>query len=163
MRSPGVLPQASVANAAASGTILKNEARRKILLAQTIELLVTDTTKMRFFSMATMAAALIGCATTRLSNDVKPYVGRNIHELATRLGKPTGIRETTGDRVYVWSVDSEGVLPTGSGVEGTRTGTTIGHYECTLEVTVNAQDFIQAYQVEGSNAGCTAFLRNLGH
>jgi hypothetical protein len=110
--------------------------------------------------MATMAAALIGCSTTRLSNDVKPYVGRNFHELAARLGKPQGKRETDGDRVYVWSVDSEGVLPA-SGAEGTRTGTTIAHYECTLEVTIDAQDIIQAYQVDGSNAGCAAFRRHL--
>jgi hypothetical protein len=126
-----------------------------------IELLVTGTNKMRFVSMATMLAALMGCATTRLSNDVKPYVGRNIHELATRLGKPTGMRETTGDRVYVWSIDSEGVLPTGSGAEGTRTGTTIAHYECTLEVTINAQELIQDYRIEGSSAGCAAFRRHL--
>jgi len=107
--------------------------------------------------MATMVAALGGCATTRLSNEVKPYVGRDIHELAARFGKPTGTRETTGTLVYVWSTDSEGVLPTGS---GTRTGPIT--VECTLEVTVNAQNIIQNYQVEGSNAGCTAFRRHLG-
>jgi hypothetical protein len=117
---------------------------------------------MRFLSMVTMLAAVVGCAISRLSSDVQPYVGRDVHELAKRLGKPMGIRETSGDRVYVWSVDSEGVLPTGSGTEGTRTATTIAHYECTLEVTVNAQDSIRDYQIEGSNAGCAAFRRHLG-
>ena len=124
---------------------------------------ITGPIEMRFFSMATMVVALMGCAAARLSDDVRPYVGRNIHELATRLGKPTGKLETTGDRVYVWSVDSEGVLPTGSGADVARTGTMIGRYECTLEVTVNAEDLIQDYQVEGSNAGCTAFRRQLEH
>jgi hypothetical protein len=119
---------------------------------------------MRLIFMAPMAAALVACATTRLSNDVKPYVGRDIHELAARLGNPTGKRETTETRVYVWSTDSEGVLPTGSGTEGTqdiRTGTMTVQYECTLEVTANAQNVIQGYQIEGSNAGCAAFRRHL--
>ncbi len=111
--------------------------------------------------MAPILAALTGCATTRLSNDVQPYVGRDIHELTARLGNPTGKRETTGTRVYVWSTDTEGVLPTNPGTEGTRTGNITVQYECTLEVTVNAQDVIQDYQVEGSNAGCAAFRRHL--
>ena len=111
--------------------------------------------------MAPMAAALVGCATTRLSNDVKPYVGRDIHELAARLGNPTGKRETTETRVYIWSTDSEGVLPTGLGTEDTRTGNITVQYECTLEVTADAQNVIQGYQVEGSNAGCAAFRRHL--
>ena len=110
-----------------------------------------------------IATALMGCSTTRLSHDVKPYVGRNIQELATRLGKPQGKRETDGDQIYVWSVDSEGVLPTGSGVEGSRIGTTIAHYECSLEVTVNTQQIIEDFQIEGSNAGCAAFRRHLEH
>ena len=126
-----------------------------------IELVLTGTSKMRIILTATMVASLMACASTQLSNDVKPYVGRNIHELAARLGKPTGMRETTGDRVYLWSVDSEGVLPTGSGAEGSRTATIVSHYECTLEVTVNAQELIEDYQIEGSNAGCTAFRRHL--
>ena len=117
---------------------------------------------MRLILTATMVAALVGCATDRLSNDVKPYVGRNIHELAARFGNPGGKRETTGGLVYVWSTDSEGVLPTGSGTDGTRTATMTAQYECTLEVTVNAQNVIESYQIEGSNAGCTAFLRHLG-
>ncbi len=111
--------------------------------------------------MTAMAAALMACATTQLSNDVKPYVGRNIHELAAHLGKPNGIRETEGDRVYVWSGDTEGTLPNGLATEGTRTGSTIAHYECTLAVTVNAQDVIQEFEIEGSNAGCAAFRRHL--
>jgi hypothetical protein len=98
----------------------------KILPARIIELLLTGTTNMRHIFMAPMVAALVGCATTRLSNEVKPYVGRDIHELAARLGNPTGMRESTGTRVYVWSTDSEGVLPTGSGTEGTRTGAITG-------------------------------------
>jgi hypothetical protein len=131
----------------------------KILQARVIERLLTDTTKMRLIIITMMVAALVGCATTRLENDVKPYVGRNIHELSVRLGKPTGMRES-GERVFVWSADSEGVLPTSSGAD-TRTGTMTAHYECTLEVTVNAQNIIQSYEVEGSNAGCAAFRRHL--
>ena len=63
--------------------------------------------------------------------------------------------------MYVWSVDSEGVLPTTAGGEGTRTGGMTAHYECTLEVTVDAQNIIQSYQIQGSNAGCAAFRRHL--
>jgi len=117
---------------------------------------------MRLILTVTMVAALVGCATDRLTNDVKPYVGRDIHELAARFGNPGGKRETTGGLLYVWSADSEGVLPTTSGAEGaTRTGTMTAHYECTLEVTVNAKNVIQSYEVEGSNAGCAAFRRHL--
>lgn len=115
---------------------------------------------MRLIFTATMIAALVGCAADRLSNDVKPYVGRDVHELAGRLGSPGGKREATGDLVYVWSVDSEGVLPTTSATGDTRSGAT-AHYECTLEVTVNAQNVIRSYQVEGSNAGCAAFRRRM--
>jgi hypothetical protein len=118
-------------------------------------------TKMRAILAAATLAALAACAADRLSNLVKPYVGRDAHELAARLGTPTGKRETSGDRVYVWSVDSEGVLSTNSDAAGTRTGTVIAHYECTLEVTVDAQNIIQSYLVEGSNAGCAAFRRQL--
>jgi hypothetical protein len=111
---------------------------------------------MRLIFLATIGAALLGCATARLSNYVKPYVGRNIHELSARLGNPTGQQETTGDRVYVWSLSSEGVMP-----QGTGEGTITVQRECTLEVTVNAENVIRAYQVEGSDAGCAAFRRHL--
>lgn len=114
---------------------------------------------MRLIFLAAMAAALVGCATTQLFNDIKPYVGRDIHELAKRLGNPTGKRETEGASVLVWSTDSEGVLP--AGPEDTRTGVMTVHYECTLEVTVNAQNIIQSYEIEGGNAGCNSFRNHL--
>jgi hypothetical protein len=110
---------------------------------------------MRLLLLAAIGTALLGCAATRLSNEVKPFVGRNIDELYARLGKPTGEQETTGERVYVWSISSTGVMPKGTG-EGTITV----QRECTLEVTVSADDIIRAYQVEGSDAGCTAFHRH---
>jgi hypothetical protein len=116
---------------------------------------------MRYIVLASIVALLVACAAARLSNDVKAYVGRNIDELVARLGRPTGKRETTGDRVYVWSIDSEGILPTGSGAEGSAASTMTVQLECTLEVTVNAQSVIQSYQVEGSDAGCAAFRRHL--
>jgi hypothetical protein len=114
---------------------------------------------MRVTLIASMATALVACATTQLSNDVKPFVGRDIHDLFTRLGHPTGKQETAGNPVYVWRADSEGVLATTSDREGTKTMTV--QYECTLEVAVNARDVIQNYQIEGSNAGCAAFRRHL--
>jgi hypothetical protein len=122
-----------------------------------IELLLTGTMKMRLIFLAAMGSALLGCAATRLSHEVKPYVGRDIHELYARLGNPTGKLETTGDRVYVWSISSEGVMPRDTGGEGTMTV----QRECTLEVTVNAENIIRTYQVEGSDAGCAAFRRHL--
>ena len=123
-----------------------------------IELLLTGTIKMRLIFLAAIGSALLGCAATRLSHEVKPYVGRDIHELYARLGNPTGKLETTGDRVYVWSISSEGVMPRDTGGEGTMTV----QRECTLEVTVNAENIIRTYQVEGSDAGCAAFRRHLG-
>jgi hypothetical protein len=122
-----------------------------------IELLLTGTIKMRLIFLTAMGSALLGCAATRLSHEVKPYVGRDIHELYARLGNPTGKLETTGDRVYVWSISSEGVMPRDTGGEGTMTV----QRECTLEVTVNAENIIRTYQVEGSDAGCAAFRRHL--
>jgi hypothetical protein len=122
-----------------------------------IEILLTGTVKMRLIFLATIGTALLGCATTRLSNDLKSYVGRDIHELYARLGKPTGKQETTGDRVYVWSISSEGVMPKDTGTEGTITV----QRECTLEVTISAENVIRTYQVEGSDAGCAAFRRRL--
>jgi hypothetical protein len=123
-----------------------------------IELLLTGTIKMRLIFLTAMGSALLGCAATRLSHEVKPCVGRDIHELYARLGNPTGKLETTGDRVYVWSISSEGVMPRDTGGEGTMTV----QHECTLEVTVNAENIIRTYQVEGSDAGCAAFRRHLG-
>jgi len=114
---------------------------------------------MRLIFLATIGAALLGCAATRLSNEVKRYVGRDIHELTERLGNPTGQQETTGDRVYVWSISSEGVMPKDTGAEGTMTV----QHECRLEVTVSAENIIRTYQVEGSDAGCAAFRRHLNH
>ena len=116
---------------------------------------------MRLTLMATMTAFLVGCAIDRLSNDVKPYVGADIHEFVVRLGSPTGKQETTGDLIYVWSADSEGVPPTTSDAAGTRNGTATANYECTLEVTVDVQKVIRSYQIEGSHAGCAAFRRHL--
>jgi hypothetical protein len=115
--------------------------------------------KLRFVFVATLMTGVIACATSQLSNDVKPFVGRDIHELFTRLGHPTGKQETSGDPVYVWRADSEGVLATTSDREATKTMTV--QYECTLEVAVNAQQVIESYQIEGSNAGCAAFRRHL--
>jgi hypothetical protein len=129
----------------------------KISLARMIQFLLTGTIKMRLIFLATLGAALLGCAATRLSNEVKRYVGRDIHELTARLGNPTGQRETTEDRVYVWSISSEGVMPRGTSDEGTITV----QRECTLEVTVGAENVIRTYQVEGSDAACAAFLRHL--
>lgn len=117
--------------------------------------------KMRIIFLAMIVTAVVGCAAARLSNFVKPYVGRDIHELTARLGNPAGKRETTGNSVYVWSADSEGVLPTTTSADGTRTNTMTVQYECTLEVTVNAQNVIQSYEIEGSDAGCAAFRRHL--
>jgi hypothetical protein len=116
---------------------------------------------MRIIFSAMLMMAVVGCATARLSSFVKPYVGRDIHELTARLGNPAGKRETTGNSEYVWSTDSEGVLPTTSSADGTRTNTMTVQYECTLEVTVNAQNVIQSYEIEGSDAGCAAFRRHL--
>jgi hypothetical protein len=116
---------------------------------------------MRPILLATIVAMLWACATARLANEVKAYVGRNVHELVALLGEPTGKRETTGERVYVWSIDSEGVLPTGSSADGTRTNTITVQHECTLEVRVNAENVIENSQVEGSDAGCAAFRRHL--
>jgi hypothetical protein len=121
------------------------------------ELLLTGTIKMRLIFLATIGAALLGCATTRLSNALKPYIGRDVHELSARLGNPTGKQETTGDRVYVWSVSSDGVMPKGT---DTERSITVQH-ECTLEVTVSAENLIRSYEVEGSDAGCAAFRRHL--
>jgi hypothetical protein len=121
-----------------------------------IEKLHTGTIKMRLMFLATVGAVLLGCATTRLSNELKPYVGRDIHELYARLGNPTGKQETTGDRVDVWSLSSEGVMPKGPGE-----GTTTVQRECTLEVTIGAENLIRAYEVNGSDAACSAFLHHL--
>ena len=108
--------------------------------------------------MATTGLALLGCATARLAGEVKPYVGRDIGELTARLGKPTGKEETTGDRVYVWSISSEGVMPSGTGDDRTISV----RHDCTLEVTISAQNLIESFHIEGSDAGCSAFDRHLG-
>jgi hypothetical protein len=115
------------------------------------------------FLLAILVAALVGCASARLSSEVKPYVGRDIDELVQHLGKPNGKLETTGDRVLVWSTESEGVVPTGSGAEGAGTSLMPVHHECTLEVTVNAENLVRSFQVEGSDAGCAVFRRQLWH
>jgi hypothetical protein len=115
--------------------------------------------QLRLVLIASMLIAVMGCATSQLSSDVKPFVGRDIHDLFRRLGHPTGKQQTSGNPVYVWRADSEGVLATTSDREGTKTMTM--QYECTLEVTVDAQEVIQSYQIEGSNAGCAAFRRHL--
>jgi hypothetical protein len=111
----------------------------------------------RLIFLATIAAVLSGCATTRLSNVLQPYVGRDIHELSAHLGNPTGKQETSGDRVYVWSVSSDGVMPKGTDTERSLTV----QHECTVEVTVSAENIIRSCEVEGSDAGCAAFRRHL--
>jgi hypothetical protein len=116
---------------------------------------------MRLISLATIAALLVGCATARLSHEMKAYVGRDIHDLTARLGNPTGKRETSEERVYVWSISSEGVLPTDSANGVTESHLMTVEHECTLEVTLNAQSVIQSYTVEGSDAGCAAFRSHL--
>jgi hypothetical protein len=45
-------------------------------------------------------------------------------------------------------------------VVSTGDGTIMVQRECTLEVTGNAENIIRTYQVEGSDAGCTAFHRH---
>jgi hypothetical protein len=48
-------------------------------------------------------------------------------------------------------------MPSGTSAQGTETV----QRECTLEVTVSAENIIRSYQVEGSDAGCSAFRRQL--
>lgn len=121
-----------------------------------------------------MALALPGCGTTHLTNELKPYLGRDLHDLVTQLGKPTGQQETSGERVYVWTTDSDGTLaanpfaaePGGGGGfsyagSGTRGGLIPVRFQCTIEITVDAHDIIQHYQFEGSNAGCSRYRKLL--
>ena len=125
------------------------------------------------FTAAALALALVGCGSTRLSNELKPYVGHPVRDLVAHLGKPTGRREE--ERVYVWTTDSDGVLASqpfadgpggGGGVSyagsSTRAGLIPVQFECTIEVTVDPADVIQKYHFEGSNAGCARYRQMLG-
>lgn len=126
----------------------------------------------RGFAAATILVALDGCGSTRLSNELKPYVGGDIHALMAQLGNPTGQREATGERIYVWTTDRDGVLAanpftTSPGGEVSYAGSaTPGgvipvQFECTIEVTVDARNLVEHYQFEGSNAGCAPYRRKL--
>jgi ABC-type phosphate transport system substrate-binding protein len=115
---------------------------------------------MRAIFTTAMLTMLVGCGTTQLSNDMKPYIGRNINELKSHFSYPPGHRETEGGQVYVWSGDTTAHLAISSD-DSSRPVTL--QYECTLEVTANAQNVILSYQIEGSNAGCAAFRREITH
>ena len=128
----------------------------------------------RVLLAAALVMVLVGCGSSRLSNELKPYLGRDVHELMAHLGNPTGQRESTGDRVLVWSSDSDGVLAAtpftpgaggGSGVSYAGSATPGGvipvKFECTLEVTVDAQNAVRHYEFEGSDAGCSHYRRML--
>jgi pimeloyl-ACP methyl ester carboxylesterase len=52
---------------------------------------------MRIILLAIVATAVASCATARLSNFVKPYVGKDIHELTARLGNPRGKTRVAGE------------------------------------------------------------------
>ena len=97
-----------------------------------------------------------------------------MRDLVAHLGKPTGQQETSGERVYVWTTDSDGTLaanpfaedPGGGGGfsyagSATRGGLIPVRFQCTIEVTVDAHDVIQHYQFEGSNAGCRHYRQDL--
>jgi hypothetical protein len=127
-----------------------------------------------YVAAASLATVLAGCGSTRLSNELKPYMGKDIHELMARLGKPTGQQETTGDRVYVWSSDSDGVLAAtpfapsagnsgGISYAGSPTpgGVIPVQFACTLEITVDAHNVIRHYEFEGSDAGCSRYRKIL--
>jgi hypothetical protein len=132
-------------------------------LEKIIEMFRKSTTASLMLCLGLTMAELLGCAANRLSHDVRPFVGRDVHVLVAHLGNPTGKVETTGDRVLVWSADGEGVLPTASATENSATSLMTVHHACTLEVTINALNVIQSYQVEGSDAGCALFRSRLWH
>jgi ABC-type phosphate transport system substrate-binding protein len=115
---------------------------------------------MRAIFTTALLMMLVGCGTTQLSNDMKPYVGRDINELESHFSYPPGRRETEAGHVYVWSGDTTAQLATS--LDGSSKPVTL-QYECTLEVTANAQNVILSYQIEGSNAGCAAFRREIAH
>ena len=119
---------------------------------------------MRFIAALALLSVLAACGTTPLSNELKPYLGRNLRELVEHLGRPNGKLESSGDPVYVWLSDSEGVLPaspTSSATEEGRGSALMPvQYECRLEVAADAHDVIQHYEIQGSAIGCNK-LRGL--
>jgi hypothetical protein len=129
---------------------------------------------MKYIAAAALGSLLAGCGTTHLSNELAPYVGKNLQELVSHLGRPNGELESTGDHVYVWLTDSDGVLPgspalsaSGDGGSGSYAGHRTNaalmpvHYKCRLEVTVDSHDVVLHYEVEGSNVGCRPLTRQM--
>lgn len=90
---------------------------------------------MKGFWIAAAALALQGCIAFACSNllaELRPYKGRDVHELAARLGPPD--RETPA--MTVWQ--SPGF--------------------CTIKALTDERGFAQQILLQGNNGGCSQYL-----
>lgn len=101
-------------------------------------------------------ALLGGCATTQLNNGLQKVVGEPVDVLVNAWGYPAAQREIMGHTLYIWSNDggAMAVPMYGSGVFAAR-------LQCTVQVSVDAQNIVTSYQWNGNNGGCAPFARRL--
>lgn len=117
-----------------------------------------------------VAVALAGCATTRLNDGLKKYLGHDVKEVVDRLGYPTGQRSVMGDTIYIWSQSENSTFPmpttsrttgqvAGMPVSGTTTGTewVPMNFSCTIQIAVSDAGYIKNIQWEGNQRGCSSY------
>ena len=130
--------------------------------------------------MKRIIAALIflgglgGCVSQNMNAGLQSLVGQNIRAAIDRIGYPDGQQVILGDKVYVWGVSQNAVMPMtntnftsgsvgGVPVYGTTTSTNYVpvNYNCKIQIATDANDIIKRYQWSGNMGGCARYANAL--
>jgi hypothetical protein len=93
-----------------------------------------------------LSLLVAGCAAQAIKEKMTAEMGQPVSRVIEKLGFPTEERTIAGRHVYVWS--------TSNFVEGTN-------YRCQIRAIVDEKNNVIAWDNEGNEGGCRAFMSRL--
>lgn len=134
---------------------------------------------MKKLALLTLPALLSGCMTwSAFGDSLQNLVGDPIDTAINKIGYPNAERTIAGHHIYTWASNATGVLTvpqtsfgtaTAYGPAGSATAygtsTTFAAmpvaYHCEIDLEVDMENRIQAYQFNGNVGGCMRYYRAL--
>jgi hypothetical protein len=128
----------------------------------------------RIITLFIVALSFGGCVSKNMNEGLQSLMGQNIHAAIDRIGYPDVQQVILGDKVYVWGVSQNAVMPMtntnftsgsvgGVPVYGTTTSTSYVpvNYNCKIQIATDANDIMKRYQWSGNMGGCAHYANAL--